>query len=209
MIESTILAAGTLLILSFLGGRLANFLGLPRVSGYLCAGLLAGPSVTGILNRITVTEDLHVLTEISLGIIAYSIGGSLEFSQIRHLGRKIGCITFFQAAGAAAVSTLMLLFFLPLLAGEVLEGYANATSAASIILGAISAATAPGAVMAIISELKIKNDFTALLLGVVALDDAVTIILFAGATGVAAQLLAPESISYLNLVTAPLLEVGI
>ncbi len=209
MTENAVLSTGILLISSYWGGKAANMLHLPRISGYLCVGIILGPSVSGILSTETVTGDLHVITEIALGIIAYSIGGSLEIRQIKHLGRRIGCITFFQAAGAAVVSTVMLLAALPFLSGGILTYPDNKELifASALLLGAISAATAPGAVMAIISELKADGEFTSILLGVIALDDALTIILFAMASATAAQLISPATISIGSLLLEPILEI--
>ena len=211
MITDVILATGLLLLFSYWGGKTANILHFPRVTGYLCAGLILNPSVTGVLKLSTVTDDLHVITEIALGIIAYSIGGSLEFRHIRHLGRAIGVISITQAAGAALISAILLFFSLPILSYGVLTEKAGMEMlvSASLVLGAISAATAPGAVLAIVSELKASGTFTSILLGVIALDDAITIILFAGASVIAHNLINPSDISWLSMVIAPLREIGI
>ncbi len=210
MITDTILATGLLLLCSYWGGKAANTLDFPRVTGYLCAGLLLNPSVTGVLNLSTVTEDLHIITEIALGIIAYSIGGSLEFRHIRHLGRAIGVISITQAVGTALISSVLLFLSLPLLSGGILAktGDMEMLVSASLVLGAISAATAPGAVLAIVSELKASGTFTSVLLGVIALDDAITIILFAAASVIAHNLINPSDISWGSMVIAPLKEIG-
>ncbi len=211
MITNAILATGLLLLFSYWGGKSANALNFPRVTGYLCAGLVLNPSVSGILNLSTVTEDLHVITEIALGIIAYSIGGSLELRHIRHLGRTIGYISITQALGACIISSVLLFLSLPFLSQGLLTGHVDLEMlfSVSIVLGAISAATAPGAVLAIVSELKASGSFTSVLLGVIAVDDAITIILFAAASVIAHNLINPSDISWLSMLIAPLEEIGI
>ena len=211
MITNAILATGLLLLFSYWGGKSANALNFPRVTGYLCAGLVLNPSVSGILNLSTVTDDLHVITEIALGIIAYSIGGSLELRQIRHLGRTIGFLSVTQAVGASVVSSTLLFLLLPFLTQGIFtwHGSMEMLISVSIVLGAISAATAPGAVLAIVSELKASGSFTSVLLGVIALDDAITILLFAGSSVIAHNLINPSDISWLSMVLAPIEEIGI
>ncbi len=209
MIVNAVLTTGLLLFCSYWGGKAANALGFPRVTGYLCAGLLLNPSVTGILDLKTVTEDLHVITEIALGIIAFSIGGSLELRQIRHLGRTIGYLSVTQAAGAAIVSALFLFISLPVLSGGMISGDMDREIllSSSLVLGAISAATAPGAVLAIVSELKSSGPFTSVLLGVIAVDDAITIILFSIASVMAGNLMNPTDISWIAIVLDPVKEI--
>ena len=69
---------GLLLLFGYLGGRIANYFKFPRVSGYIVIGLILSPSVSGFFHEKLVREDLAIITDIALGIIAFSIGGSLE-----------------------------------------------------------------------------------------------------------------------------------
>ncbi len=210
MISNTILITGMLLLFSYYGGKAANILSFPRVTGYLCAGILLNPSINPLFSPDTVKGDLHVITEIALGIIAYSIGGSLEFKRIRHLGKTIGCISVSQAAGAAVITAALVFIFMPLITeGEAGSGWNSNILAVSLVLGAISAATAPGAVLAIVSELKARGEFTSILLGVIALDDAITIVFFAIASVFAQDLIAPASAGWLSMALMPVREIGI
>ncbi len=209
MISNVILITGLLLVFSYYGGKIANNLNFPRVTGYLCAGILLNPSVNPLLDVHTVTKDLHVITDIALGVIAYSIGGSLEFERIRHLGHTIGCISLSQAVGAALVTAFLVFLFFPLMAGDVFANAGTSTLlAASLVIGAISAATAPGAVLAIVSEMKAKGDFAAVLLGVIALDDAITIIFFALASVVAFDLINPSGSAWMAMLYMPFREIA-
>lgn len=210
ILDSPLLVIGLLLILGFFGGRLANKVGLPRITGYLAVGILFSPSVTGLVPRQIIFHDLHVVTEVALAIIAFTIGGSLEFRRLRMVGHHIGWITLFQAAGAFFITALVLY---PVLAAVVHlpgpYGEPRMLAAVALIMGAIAAATAPGAVLAIISELRAKGTFTSILLGVIALDDAITIIFYAVAATIAQNLISPGSASLLSMVSIPAVEIGL
>jgi len=211
VIHHPLLAVGLLLIASFLGGKAANGLKLPRVSGYLVAGMLMSPSFLNILPSSVTSHDLSSLTEIALGIIAYSIGGSLVYKRLKQLGKSIAWITVAQAMGAFLFTTISLVVLWPLLTDFTISGITdrNITWAVAIVIGAISAATAPGAVLAIISEYRAKGPFTTTLLGVIALDDGLTIILFAIASTIANMLLNPGSVSFLKMAITPFIEIGL
>ncbi len=211
MIDHPLLAVGALLIASFLGGRAANALHLPRVSGYLVAGLILSPSFTHVLPKAMITHGLSSITETVLGVIAYSIGGSLVYHRLKHLGRSILSITFIQTAGAFLFTALCLRWCLPFITDLSYTGLDvdRLHWAVALTIGAISAATAPGAVLAIISELRAKGPFTTTLLGVIALDDGLTIVFFALAGTIAHSLLNPGSASLAKVVLLPLWEIGL
>ncbi len=211
MVENPLLAAGILMLLAFWGGRAANAVKLPRVSGYLLSGIILSPSLTGILSHHLVDQDLQVITEIALAIIAYSIGGSLDYRRLRHLGKIILWITILQAAGAFLVTATVLVPVLPAITGLPAgkEQVFQAFLPMALVMGAISAATAPGAVLAIISELRASGPFTTTLLGVIALDDALTIILFAVAGTVAHGLISPDGMEMAHLIRMPAMEIGL
>ena len=162
--QDIFLLASGLLILGFVSGRLVNSLRLPRVTGYIIAGIIFGPSVLKLFSEKTMLH-LEIIPQLALGIIALVIGAGLSFSLIKRLGLGLILITVLQAAGAFAVVFVVLyLFKMPL--GAVLP------------LAAIATATAPAATVAVIREYKARGSFTETILAVVALDDAIAIILF-------------------------------
>jgi len=71
---------GLLLLLSYAGGKIANYLKAPRVTGYLVIGVLMSPSLLGLFHEKLVKEELTLITDIALAIIAFSIGGSLKIA---------------------------------------------------------------------------------------------------------------------------------
>ena len=209
MITHPLLATGLLLLGAYWGGRVANLVNLPRVSGYLVAGILLSPSFTPVFAQRLIDHDLHTVTEISLGLIAYTIGGSLVLKRIRHLGRSILWITVTQALGAFIFTTGILLPILPLLVP--LDSPANLLASTylplALVMGAIAVATAPGAVLAIVSELKVSGAFTTILLGIIALDDGLAIMFFAVASAAAHALIHPGTVSSWTIVGHAVAEI--
>ncbi len=196
---------GLLLLLSYLGGEIATFCGVPRVTGYLVIGMFLSPSVLDVFHERLVKEELTLVIHIALGIIAFSIGGTLELNTLRRLGRHIIWITFTQGIGAFLMATLMLSFLFPVIFGEGLASpsYWSVYFPAALVIGAISAATAPAAILAIVHEYRAKGPLTTILLGVVALDDALTIFLYAFAVSIAGSLIHQEAFAWQNLLITP------
>ncbi|MDO9547874.1 MAG: cation:proton antiporter [Candidatus Marinimicrobia bacterium] len=159
-----IFGTGILLMTGYFFGRIAELLKLPSITGYILAGLLLGESVIGIIPA-TAPYKLTSITEIALGLIAITIGAEFEISRLRRTGRTIMIITIFQAVFA------LVFVFTGLVCMKMEMSYA-------LILGAIATATAPAATVVIVKELRARGEFVDYLYGVVALDDAVCVILF-------------------------------
>lgn len=158
------LLASCLLILGFALGRLVNLIHLPRVTGYIIAGIIFGPSVLKFFSDHSI-DQLNFIPQLALGIIALVIGAGLSFSLIKRLGLRLLLITLLETFGAfVLVLVLLYLFKMPL--------------EAAIPLAAIATATAPAATVAIIKEYRARGPFTETVLAVVALDDSIAIILF-------------------------------
>ena len=202
------LAIGVMITVGLLAGLLAGKLRFPRVTGYIIVGILLSPSVLNLVPRATI-DDLGIITFIALGIVAYLIGGSLHLESIRRVGRSIAWITPFQSLGAWLIVTLVIAFLAPLTLN-----IPNMTSPQSyfpmaLVLGAMASATAPAAVMAIVREYKAKGSFTSTLLAVVALDDAIAVIAFAIALGIAQPLVnGAGGVSLYQILAVPALEIG-
>jgi len=162
--QNVIFGAGILLVCGFFGGKLAQKLRLPAITGYIVIGLLLGPSVLSLVPD-TVTVQLEPIPHIALGLIAISIGGRFSIKHIRKLGKAALIITALELGGAFVLVTAALLL-------------CGAPVPMALVLGAIASATAPAATVAVISEYKARGPMTDTLLAVVALDDAGCILLF-------------------------------
>jgi Kef-type K+ transport system membrane component KefB len=200
---------GLLILLSYIGGEIANFIKSPRITGYILTGILFGPSVINFFHETLVKEKLDLITHIALGIIAFSIGGSLELKRIKALGKQIVWINLTEALGAFVAVTVFLSFLFPFIK-EIDSGsfYSNYLPI-SMLLGAIASATAPAAILAIVHEYRAKGPLTTILLGIVALDDAIAIFLFDFTSSVASSITGHHVISWQNLLLAPLSSIMI
>ena len=200
---------GLLLLCGYMGGKIANYVKAPRVSGYIVTGMLLGPSVLRVFNEQLVKEDLTLITDIALSIIAFSIGGNLVLRKLKRLGRQILWITPLQALAAFLFTTALIAFVFPLFGdrGLASESFLATFFPMALVIGAISAATAPAATLAIIHEYKAKGPLTTVLLGVVALDDGLTIFFYAFAISIAQALVTHGALSWQGIVAIPLFHI--
>ena len=166
---SLILLAGLFL------ARIVNVFKLPNVTGYILAGMLIGPSFLGIIPR-EVVSSFNIISEAALGFIAYSIGGELSIKHLRRMGSSILVITLAESLGAVLVviAAMALIFKQPL--------------PFSFMIGSIAAATAPAATIMVIRQYNAKGPLVDTLFPVVALDDAVAIMVFGIAVGISQSL---------------------
>ncbi len=186
--------------------RLAKLVHLPAVTAYLVAGILVGPYVLGQcgvpgLGFIS-QEDIEtygLLSDVALGFIAFAIGNEFRLATLKNIGRQATVIGILQAV----VPTLLVdgaLIGLHFLIPDILP------LPTAIILGAVAAATAPAATLMVVRQYKSKGPLTDILLPIVALDDAVGLVLFAVSFGVAKALVMGH-VDLLSVVLEPLLEV--
>jgi Kef-type K+ transport system membrane component KefB len=162
--QDIFLSAAGLLLFGFLFGRGANLIRLPRVTGYIISGIVFGPYLLKIFGENSL-DKLAFIPQFTLGIIALTIGAGLSFSLVKRLGIRLLLITLLESLGAFLfVFVALYLLRMPL--------------EAALPLAAIAAATAPAATLAIIKEYRARGPLTETILAVVALDDAVAIILF-------------------------------
>ncbi len=200
---------GLLLLLSYAGGKLANHFKAPRVTGYLIVGMLLSPSALGLFHERLVKEDLTLVTDIALSIIAFSIGGSLGLAKVKRLGKQILWITLAEASGAFLVVTALLTSAFLLLHGltPFAPAFLTLYLPMAVLIGALSSATAPAATLAIIHEYQAKGPLTAILLGVVALDDGLAILFFAFSSAIAHSLANQAAITWSSTLVAPVLSI--
>ena len=186
--------------------RLFKPLKLPDVTAYIVAGILVGPYFLGRLGVPGLgfaegsTGSLALISDIALGFIAFSIGNELRLEELKHTGRRAAIIGVVQALAAALLVDLSLL-------GVHLLFPEKLTAAQAITLGSIATATAPAATLMVVRQYKAKGGLTDLLLPIVALDDAVGLVVFAVSFGAAKSMVlggADAAVMLLN----PLIEIG-
>lgn len=173
--------------------RLTKLLRLPDVTGYLVAGLLIGPSCFNLLKEGSLAA-LNIITMAALGFIAFSIGAEFKLSSLRSIGVKSIIITLTQALGAVLLVDLALCLF----------GF---DTPLAITLGAIATATAPAATLMVVRQYRAKGPVTSTLLPVVAMDDAIGLVMFAISVAIAGALSGGTRVTLMEVLLKPLLEI--
>ena len=202
----SLLAVGVAVIAGLMLTRLFTRLKLPDVTAYLVAGVLIGPWVLGRLGvpglGLSTAEEvdkLEFLSDIALGFIAFAIGSEFRLSKLKEIGKQATVVGIVQSVMAALVVDAALLG-LHLILGDKLP------VPMALTLGAIATATAPAATLMVVRQYKAKGPVTDILLPVVALDDAVGLVVFAVSFG-AARAMVEGSVNTLEIFLAPLLEI--
>ncbi len=186
--------------------RLTKLLHLPAVTAYLLAGLFLGPFCLGALgvpglgfNTLKQVEVLGIVTETALGFIAFTIGNEFRLSQLKATGAKAITIGILQAVIATLMVDVVLLglhFLYP----------SMISISCAITLGAIASATAPAATLMVVRQYKADGPLTRLLMLVVAIDDAVGLVLFSVSYGIATALSSGQ-VNVLAVVVEPIVEI--
>lgn len=194
------------LIAGLLMSRVTKKLNMPAVTAYLVAGLLIGPFFLGALgiegfgfSSLESVESLKVVTQVALGFIAFSMGNEFRLTQLKAMGSKAITIGIFQAVGTTVVVDAVLIAVHLLWPGML-------SLSSAITLGAIASATAPAATLMVVRQYKADGPLTKLLLLVVAIDDAVGLLLFSVSFGIATAL-ENGTVSILSMVLEPVLEI--
>ena len=186
--------------------RLAKLVKLPAVTAYLVAGILIGPYLIGALGSEGIgfvsMEDIKtysIIPDVALGFIAFSIGNEFRLASLKKVGKQATVIGIWQAVFTTILVDIALIalhFAIP----------DKFPLPAAIVLGAVASATAPAATLMVVRQYKAKGPVTDILLPIVALDDAVGLVLFAVSFGVSKALIAGH-VDILSVVVEPILEV--
>ncbi|WP_456399648.1 cation:proton antiporter [Persephonella sp.] len=190
-----LLEIGLILIIGYLFGNIANFFKLPRVSGYIVAGIIMSPSLFSIIDK-DFLDKSSVITHASLSIITFLIGSSLSFDKVKKLGKTITFITIGEAELAFLFVTVAMFGYLFLTQNYEL----SMLVALSLLFGALASPTDPTATLAVIHEYKSKGTLTTTVLGVAALDDATGIINFVLGYSIATAIISGKSLSIPHIV---------
>ena len=188
------MAAGLLL------SRLARAIKLPNVTAFLVAGLIIGPCVGGLITP-EQAKGMGVISDAALGFIAYSIGAEFKLSYLKKIGKAPLTITLFQGL-ATAFSVDAGLIVLSLIFPSL-----GITVPMALLLGAIALATAPAATLMVVRQYKAKGPVTQMLLPVVAMDDALGLMVYSVSASVAEGMTGGE-MTVQSMVATPLIEIA-
>lgn len=190
-----LLLLGLAILLGLSGGKSCKKLGSPLVVGYILIGVILGASVLGVFQP-DLVDKLDVINYIALALIGFDIGGELSLDVLKKLGKSVGCITLLESFGAFALVTLAVLLLTRKLY-------------IALIFGALACATAPAATVDVLREYKTTGALTSTVFAVVALDDAIAIIIYGFASAFAKMSISGyEQISFITIMSTPLMEIG-
>ncbi len=203
---NAVLCLGIAILAGLIMTRLCKPLGLPAVTGYLVAGILIGPYCLGQLGidglgfvNMHYVESLGVICDVALGFIAFTIGNEFRISQVKAIGKQAAVVS----TCAAVLATILVgggLVALSFVMPDVVS------LPVALIMGAIASATAPAATLMVIKQYKAKGPVSTMLLPVVALDDAIGLVIFAVCFG-AAKAVFTGHLNVLSLVLEPIIEI--
>ncbi len=186
--------------------RLAKAVKLPAVTAYLVAGVLIGPYLLGALGvdglgftSMQNVKSFSIISDVALGFIAFAIGNEFRLAQLKKIGKAATVIGIFQAIFTTLLVDAALIglhFLIP----------DKFPLPAAIVLGAVAAATAPAATLMVVRQYKAKGPLTDILLPIVALDDAVGLVLFAISFGIA-KAMTLGAVGLISIIVEPLAEV--
>ena len=187
-----LLTIGIAMAAGLLVSRAARAVKLPNVTAFLVAGLVIGPCVAGIISK-EQAASMGIISDAALGFIAYSIGGEFKLSYLKKIGKAPLTITVFQGLSTAVCVDAGLILFgvdVPL----------------ALLLGAIALATAPAATLMVVRQYKAHGPVTQMLLPVVAMDDALGLMVYSVSASVAQGMLGGE-ITVRSMVLTPIVEI--
>lgn len=204
--QNLLLCISLALIAGLLMSRLAKKIGLPAVTAYLISGLLLGPYCLGRLalpgigfHTMEEVSALGIISDAALGFIAFTIGNEFRLKDLRSMGRQAITVGILQAVITTVIVDAALII-LHLIFPEVLS------LPSAISLGAIAAATAPAATLMVVRQYQAEGPLTRLLLMVVAIDDAVGLVLFSASFGIA-RAMEQGGISIITVAVEPIMEI--
>ena len=203
---STLLSVSIALLAGLLMTRLFKPFKLPDVTAYLIAGVLIGPYCVGALgvdgfgfSSMHAVEALGLVADVALGFIAFSIGSEFRLEELKKTGKQAFVIGIVQALVATLFVDLALLGVHYMMPDKL-------TVPQLLVLGAIATATAPAATLMVVRQYKADGPLTKLLLPIVALDDAVGLIIFAVSFGIAKTILSGQ-VDLVSIILNPLVEI--
>ncbi len=203
---STLLSVSIALLAGLMMTRAFKPLKLPSVTAYLIAGILIGPYCLGNLgieglgfNSAAAVEALGLVADVALGFIAFSIGSEFRLEELKKTGKQATVIGIFQAL-VATLFVDVALYFVHLAMPDKL------TVSQAVVLGAIATATAPAATLMVVRQYKADGPLTRLLLPIVALDDAVGLIVFAVSFGIAKTMIS-GNLDMISIIVTPIVEI--
>lgn len=185
-----------------IGGRMFQKIRIPQVVGYIVVGILIGQTGVKIVDEHTI-QAFQPFNYFALGLIGFMIGGELKKETFLKYGKQFASILLCEGIGAFLLVTLFVG-----LVGSLFSHEFNRVWGLGLLLGAIASATAPAATTSVLWEYKTKGPLTSTVLGIVAMDDGLALLLFAIASSLAGALIGSGNGAAINTFILPLYEIG-
>ena len=183
-----IFTVGIIIFTGFLGGEICSRIGLPKVTGYILAGVFLNPNLTHLIPA-SFVSDTNLVTNIALAFITFSVGGTLAFTKVRSLGKPIIFITLFEAEFAYLSVALSSLILGPVLVAESGFTFTAFFIPFALLLASLASPTDPSATLAVEHEYHAKGKVTSTIMGVAAFDDVLGLINYSISVAVAGVLI--------------------
>lgn len=196
-----LLLLGLALFGGTIGGRLFQKIRVPQVVGYIVVGVIVGQTGFGIVDA-EVARNLRPFSYFALGLIGFMIGGELKLTTLRRHGQQ-----FLYILLAEGITAFLVVASLTIVVGMFTLGDARLSWALGLLLGGIASATAPAATTDVLWEYRTRGPLTTTILGIVALDDGLALVLFAIASGVAGALMSGTGGGIAEIVWEPAYEI--
>jgi Kef-type K+ transport system membrane component KefB len=202
----SILIVGTIIFCGFIFGELAKKVKLPKVTGYILAGVFLNPGLFHIIPE-NFVEHTQVVTNISLAVITFSVGGTLLYSRIKKLGKSVLCITVFEGEFAFFAIIIGFLLISPFFIHLPNATWLTVFIPMAILLGSLGAPTDPSATLAVKDEYRATGRVTQTVMSVAAFDDVLGIMNYSLAIALAQVFISHQGLNAYNSFIQPLLVI--
>jgi len=203
----SILIVGIIIFAGFVIGEIANKIKLPKVTGYILAGIMLNPDLFNLIPKDFIRHT-SLITNISLSFITFSVGGTLLYSRIKKLGKGILFITLFEAEFALIAVLIGFLAITPFFIHIPDATWLTVFIPISLLISSLASPTDPSATLAVVHEYKAKGDVSSTIMGVAAFDDVLGIINYSIAIAIAGAFAFNNNISLTSSILTPLITIG-
>ncbi|MFC1480470.1 cation:proton antiporter [Candidatus Omnitrophota bacterium] len=201
---NTFLIIGSVVFVGFVLGQELEKMKLPKIVGYLLAGIVMNPQVCPLIPK-TITTSTNIIENIAIAFIAFSIGGSIVFSEVKKLGKGILYITLFEAEITFLAITVGFLVLLPLVTHFPHSTWFTYFIPLSLLLGCLGSPTDPSVALAVNHEYSAKGEVSSTMLSVAAFDDVLGIINYSVALVIAQAIITQQQFSAYDAFFVPFL----
>jgi Kef-type K+ transport system membrane component KefB len=198
---SSILIVGIIISFGLICGEIATKLRLPKVTGYIIAGVLLNPSLFDFIPK-NLTSHTDLVTNLALSFITFSVGGTLLYHRIKKLGKGIIYITLCEGE-FAFVAVIIGISAIGALLFKTTDAWATTIIPISLLMGCLAAPTDPSATLAVDHQYKAKGPVTSTIMGVAAFDDVLGIINYSLAIAIAQASIMHEKLSLSSSLLKP------